>query len=1039
MLAGDSRFFEESVNAGRLRALLAGRSQEGATGIQERTQAMKWLLAMLSKGRDVSSFFPDVVKNVSVRNSIELKKLVYVFLMHYADHDEACRDLALLSVNSFQKDLADRNPLIRGLALRTMTSIRVADIVQLQILAVQRCSVDGSTSVRRTAAQALPKIYSLDRGVAGELIEILIKLLGDPSQQVLGSALAAYQEICPERYDLLHPRFRKYCMLLPDLDEWGQIMMISILMRYARKFFVRPSIITDVEGGSSNTPNGSLAMSMDDEAPRKLPDAKDLKSFYAEDEDHEGEENGNKLVVKEVEHQQEDKVSIQDQPLEPDHRLLLKSCLPLLRSRNAGVIHAVVSMMWHCGKRSNSAMQKVSSSLVYMLRDNREVHYVALQSIVPIAGELPQFFRPHLASFFVNCASDASFVRVLKIDILTLLVDRSNVETILREFEVYFSHPEKSFVTYVTMALGKLVNAIPKLADKCLRGLLTLMTSKSECVVSEAVVVTRTILQQHPNHPKMVRRLVGMLANDKLQSPAARASMLWISTEFIQFVPDLAPEILRKMALSFSQEEQSVKAQILNLAVRLRLVFQKPAEFQIDQRLSVEDIEKVQNVTGKLLNYVLELGRFDTEYALRDKVRVLDGLLKNEEFDSAIVLLSKKPAPSMQKVGCGIVVDPTGRYSLESLSHLVGHSAPGYQQLLDWPTETPDSSVREPVPDSERSGPFVQEMRSQIVADEHDFYAEEGEDESVSEVESDGDEEGFSPSDEESSEVSDFTSSGDDEESSGDSESDDGNKKHASKQDDILTLFDTPSAGVAFSTDENSLQDFSLQTGLRMLLHSIHGDGLEVQVKFERQRSSYSYSMNFMSLRMSNRRSTSLERIRIAQMRLQGDQQLVPFQEISILAPGANVFAHIHADFAGASKQPIIFSFQTDRGLFPVRLYAPCGELVTPAPDLVELEAFEQERVRLSGMHETNGKLRVEDFDGWLEHFPVVANLAFAISTNGGLRAAGRKLADLDCVVIIVVSASDKKLSVASDDFLFAANLCEELLASSAMNVNDRK
>jgi AP-3 complex subunit beta len=115
---------------------------------------MKWLLAMLSKGRDVSEFFPDVVKNVVVK-SIEVKKMVYLYLVHYADYDATCREISLLSINSFQKDMSGNNPLIRGLALRVMTSIRVADLIQLQLLAVRKCASDTSPYVRKCAATGI--------------------------------------------------------------------------------------------------------------------------------------------------------------------------------------------------------------------------------------------------------------------------------------------------------------------------------------------------------------------------------------------------------------------------------------------------------------------------------------------------------------------------------------------------------------------------------------------------------------------------------------------------------------------------------------------------------------------------------------------------------------------------------------------------------------------------------------------------------------------------------------------------------------------
>lgn len=162
---------------------------------------MKQLLAMISKGRDVPEFFPDVVKNVVVKN-IEVKKLVYVYLVHYADFDMNCREIALLSINSFQKDLSDSNQFVRGLALRVMTSVRVSDIIQIQLLAVRKCASDTSPYVRKCAANALPKIVAFDSEQLDSVKQILAKLIGDMSTMVLGSAMAAFNEICPTSYEV---------------------------------------------------------------------------------------------------------------------------------------------------------------------------------------------------------------------------------------------------------------------------------------------------------------------------------------------------------------------------------------------------------------------------------------------------------------------------------------------------------------------------------------------------------------------------------------------------------------------------------------------------------------------------------------------------------------------------------------------------------------------------------------------------------------------------------------------------------------------
>lgn len=49
------------------------------------------------------------------------KKLVYLYLCNYA---ESHPDLSVLSVNTLLKDFRDENPMVRGLALRSLCSLR---------------------------------------------------------------------------------------------------------------------------------------------------------------------------------------------------------------------------------------------------------------------------------------------------------------------------------------------------------------------------------------------------------------------------------------------------------------------------------------------------------------------------------------------------------------------------------------------------------------------------------------------------------------------------------------------------------------------------------------------------------------------------------------------------------------------------------------------------------------------------------------------------------------------------------------------------
>ncbi|MEQ2299729.1 AP-3 complex subunit beta-1 [Ameca splendens] len=154
-------------------------------------EAMKRIVQLISKGKNASDLFPAVVKNVASKN-IELKKLVYVYLVRYAEEQQ---DLALLSISTFQRALKDPNQFIRASALRVLSSIRVPIIVPIMMLAIKEAASDLSPYVRKTSAHAIQKLYSLDPEQKEQLIEVIEKLLKDKSTAKCRNSTASPLEV----------------------------------------------------------------------------------------------------------------------------------------------------------------------------------------------------------------------------------------------------------------------------------------------------------------------------------------------------------------------------------------------------------------------------------------------------------------------------------------------------------------------------------------------------------------------------------------------------------------------------------------------------------------------------------------------------------------------------------------------------------------------------------------------------------------------------------------------------------------------------
>lgn len=146
---------------------------------------------------------------------------------------------------------------------------------------------------------------------------------------VAGSAIQAFEEVCPERIDLIHKNYRKLCNLLIDVDEWGQVVIINMLTRYARNQFVSPGPMSEVESTESS-------------AKQTTPKSKEEKEKKGEDDEDDEDEDEEKDDF-------DSKFKLDDAAktahIDPDHRLLLRVTKPLLQSRNSAVSSLIIRII----------------------------------------------------------------------------------------------------------------------------------------------------------------------------------------------------------------------------------------------------------------------------------------------------------------------------------------------------------------------------------------------------------------------------------------------------------------------------------------------------------------------------------------------------------------------------------------------------------------------------------------------------------------------------------------------------------------------
>ena len=648
-------------------------------------------------------FFSHVIKNVA-SPSLAVKKLVYIYLLQHAEHEP---DTALLSINTIQKSLTDQNPQLRALALRVMSGIRVPVISQIVSLGIKRGAGDMSPYVRRAAALAIPKCYRLDPNTEPQLLEYLSTLLGDKQYFVTGAAVAAFLEICPDRLDLIHPHYRSLVRKLADMDEWGQLATLQLMMVYSRKCFPRRTRKVKKALAIANT---------------KAKSAKPTKGFYDSESEEEEEEENEKDF---------EEVAV----LDPDLELLLKNCLSLLQSRNAAVVIAVARAYLYLG--TPDYLSLAIGPLVSLLRSAGDIQHIALYNIVQVCLTHPEPFVKYYTHFLVR-STDAPHIWRLKLELLTLIFPyaQPRLQSLILAELSHFSHSgslDPALVKESVRAIGRCSQSpatSPQTSARCLRLLLKHIGSADAHLVAESLEVIRHLIQRNPDaHRTTVVRLAKHL--DAATSPQARASIIWLVGEFAGLDPEnnIAADVLRILAKGFADEAEPAKLQIMLLAAKVYIHHlhanppPSPTKQEADSEPSASLLDMPEEEGGfrdahlenpppiepelkesphqieALYNYILALTRYDTSYDLRDRARVYKSLLSSPSSTqlASLLLLAPKPVPHIPSPS-----ETRKNYVLGSASLVIGDEGGvgglrGYEDLPLWVKEgkEPDPALRD--------------------------------------------------------------------------------------------------------------------------------------------------------------------------------------------------------------------------------------------------------------------------------------------------------------------------------------------------------
>ncbi|KAJ9512707.1 hypothetical protein QJQ45_019004, partial [Haematococcus lacustris] len=551
----------------------AGKRSDKELRSQKR-DVFKKVISHLSIGMDMSSLFPSMTSCANLSpDDIVLKKMLYLYITHYAAQTP---DLALLTINQLHKDCIDQDPTVRGLALRSLCSLRVNNYMEYvvrahfrpnQVPAFDRFDLltanlfdlltaapapaacpqtspvlagldDRHPYVRRTAVIGVLKIYHSDASVVMNtgMVERLKQLLrSDSDPQVLANCLHVLPKMEPADKLLNKPLLYSLVNRMKDFNDWAQCLVLQLVSEY--------------KPGSDQ----------------------EVYEILNSLEDRLG--SGNSAVV-----------------------------LALARA----FLHLTINM----SATHQQVLERIKDPLKSLIgRDDPAITYAVLAHVLLLVQRAPIIFESDYSAFYCR-AHDPWYIKQLKMEILSHLASSANCYDIITELTEYTRD-----AVYPTMAreavkaVGRIALAVPDAAG-IIERLLGLLESHCEVVVCEALVQMKDLLRRYPDMAEVVVSQVMATASGRgealapagVSEPEAKAALIWIIGQFGQHIQD-APYLLEPLVEGFSSEEVAVRLALLTAGAQL--FFRRPPEMQglLGQLLVAGLADSHQDVHDRALLY----------------------------------------------------------------------------------------------------------------------------------------------------------------------------------------------------------------------------------------------------------------------------------------------------------------------------------------------------------------------------------------------------------------------------------------------------
>jgi len=495
-------------------------------------EVLQRIIYYMTIGMDVSPLFPDVTM-VAATTDIVIKKMVYLYIVHYSKSNS---DLLLLVINILIKDCSDRNPVVRGLAIRSLCSFNSEDIVQYAYKYVMYGLRDFSGYVRKISVLSLAKLYRLSPSSINmdEVLPILYGMSMDQDPQVVVNSIVTLNELRPD-WEITPTMVQFLLGKLKEFNEWSQCIVIDTLYKYIPKDEDEVLDILNLLDDKLKQSNSALVLGI-------------VRLFIKITEGYPVLEDIHNEVYERV---KDPLITLVESSESNETAYTILCHIYLLMSRSPHLFEAEYRH-FYCKYNDPIYIKTLKIKILGDIASNHTnaLHYACIKEIVQ---ELSEYIYEGNLSIMKQSIEVISTIGQKNSDSVSINNDKGQEDE------------QQQQIDTTTLSIDQFV----------LDTFIILLQTENDNIISYTLIALKDFLRIYPLHATKIISYLGLNKLLELEVPQAIEAILWIYGEYPN-VDAETPYIIESFFKRFRDQSTRVKIQLLISSIKI--YFERPGE-----------------------------------------------------------------------------------------------------------------------------------------------------------------------------------------------------------------------------------------------------------------------------------------------------------------------------------------------------------------------------------------------------------------------------------------------------------------------------